>query len=172
MTAAGGGKLARRQHLLLALLAGWLVLTSPWISMLRKVPTEAGFWNYSHLVAGGTCLLVAVTYLAACARGGGWRLYFPWLAGQWSATSRDVRELVRGQIPAAEGGGLFGMIEGLALLALLAAALTGGAWFATQGSDAALEWRAFHIVAARIMVGLVVAHVVSVSLHLVELVRG
>jgi cytochrome b561 len=172
MTAVAGGNSAGRQHLLLALLAGWLVVTSPWVSMLRKVPTEAGFWNYSHLVLGLVCLVVAVTYLATCTRGGGWRLYFPWLAGEWSAASRDVRELFSGRIPAAEGGGLFGVIEGFALLALLATALTGAAWFATQGSSAALDWREFHSVAARVMAGLVVAHVVSVSLHLVELVRS
>jgi cytochrome b561 len=51
-------------------------------------------------------------------------------------------------------------------------ALTGAAWFATQGSSAALDWREAHSVAARVMAGLVVAHVVSVSLHLVELVRS
>jgi len=172
MTAAARGSLAGRQHLLLALLAGWLVVTSPWVWMLRSVPAGAGFWNYGHLVAGFACLAITVTYLAACTRAGGWRLYFPWLAGEFSAAGRDVRDLLRGQIPAAEGGGLFGVIEGLALLALLVTAVTGAAWFATQGSSAALDWRACHIVAARVMIGIVVAHVVSVSLHLVELARS
>lgn len=172
MTAAGSGTTTGRQHLVLALLAGWLVFTSPWVSMLRRVPTEAGFWNASHVVVGFFCLVVAAMYLRACSRSGGWRLYFPWLAGQWSAARKDVRGLLRGQIPAAEGGGLFGVIEGLALLALLATAVTGAVWFAVQGTNAALDWRDFHIVAARVMVGLVVAHVVSVSMHLVEMVRS
>jgi uncharacterized membrane-anchored protein len=73
--------------------------------------------------------------------------------------------------PASEGGGLFAMIEGLLLLALLAAAGTGAAWLLTQGSEAVFMWRGYHIVAARCVAGLLVLHVVAVSLHFIDLVR-
>ena len=61
--------------------------------------------------------------------------------------------LLRGRIPAAEGGGLFGLIEGLLLVLLLATAVTGAVWFAMQGSQEALAWRSHHIFAARGLVG-------------------
>jgi uncharacterized protein YggT (Ycf19 family) len=169
---AVSSQLANRQHVVLALLAAWLIITSPWVSLLRRIPGNAGFFDYSHIILGFACLLVTVTYLVACSRRGGWRLYFPWLAGQLGSAARDVRGLLRGQVPAAEGGGLFALIEGLTLLALLATGLTGAAWFALQGSGDALDWRAHHILAARIMIGLLVAHVISVAMHLVELVRN
>ena len=63
--------------------------------------------------------------------------------------ARDLGGLLRGQVPAAESGGLFGFIEGLLLAALALTALSGAAWFVTQGSSDALAWREFHIYAAR-----------------------
>jgi len=39
-----------------------------------------------------------------------------------------------------------------------------------QGTDAALAWRGHHLVASRAFIGLLVLHVVSVSLHLLEFV--
>jgi len=44
-------------------------------------------------------------------------------------------------------------------------------WFAMQGSQEALAWRSHHILAARGLVGLFVLHVVTVSLHLIDLIR-
>lgn len=79
--------------------------------------------------------------------------------------------LLLGRIPAAEGGGLFGFIEGLLLLALVATAVTGAAWFLAQGSSEALAWRASHVFAARGLIGLLALHVVTVSLHLLDFVR-
>lgn len=164
-------KLAARQHLAVALLSAWLVLTSPWIGMLRSVPREASFLDYSHVGLGFVTLAIAITYWVSCTRAGRWRLYFPWLAGQLGAVRRDARGLLRGEIPAAEGGGLFGLIEGLLLVLLLATAITGAMWFATQGSQEALAWRSQHILAARGLVAFFILHVITVSLHLIDLVR-
>ena len=164
-------KLAARQHLAVALLCTWLIATSPWIAMLRRVPRDAGFLDYSHVVLGFVALAFAISYTITCVRGGRWRLYFPWLAGQFGGVGRDLGGLLRGRIPAAEGGGLFGMIEGLLLVLLLATAITGAAWFAMQGSEAALAWRGQHIFAARGLVAFFVLHVVTVSLHLVDFIR-
>ena len=73
--------------------------------------------------------------------------------------------------PASEGGGLFATIEGLLLLALIAAAFSGALWWLGGGSESAVVWRGHHIVAARAFAVLMVIHVVAVSLHLVDLVR-
>lgn len=168
----GRDTLTGRLHLALALISTWLIVTSPWIAMYRRVTAHPGFLNGGHVVLGFSTLALAVLYLYACTRAGRWRLYFPWLAGQGGAAMRDLAGLARGVIPSAEGGGLFGMIEGLTLLALLVTALTGAAWWAAQGSTDALAWRAGHAAAAQVLIGFVVVHVVTVSLHLLELVRN
>jgi cytochrome b561 len=76
---------------------------------------------------------------------------------------------VRGRLPSAEGGGLFAVVEGLLLLCLLLVGVTGAAWFALQGDAAALACRGVHIVAARVLIGLIVAHALAVATHLLEL---
>lgn len=167
----GRDTLTGRLHLALALVSAWLVVTSPWIAMYRRVPAQPGLFNGSHVALGLATLPLAGLYLYACTREGRWRLFFPWLAGQGGAALRDLAGLARGQIPSAEGGGLFAMIEGLTLVALLVTAITGAAWWAVHGSTDALAWRAAHTVAARVLIGFIVVHVVSVSLHLLELVR-
>jgi hypothetical protein len=161
-----------RQHLGIALISIWLIGSSPWIAMLRRIPDHASWIDYAHVAVGFIGLALAIAYFLGCTRGGGWRLYFPWLSGRWRDVTRDLAGILRGRVPVAEGGGLFAMIEGLLLLALLFTALTGVAWFVTQGSVDALAWRDCHVVAARVLVGLVLAHVISVSLHLVEFVSS
>jgi hypothetical protein len=165
---AGAG---RRQHLLLALLVVWLVATSPWVHMLRQVPRNAGWLDYAHVGLGALAALLALTYFVACCRGGGWRLYFPWLSGRMGPTVRELRGLFRGELPSAEGGGLFALIEGLLLLATLATGLTGVAWLVLAGTPEAVAWRGYHILAAQGMIALLVLHVLTVSLHLLDFIR-
>lgn len=165
------GNARDRLHLLVTLLAAWLVLTSPWVSMLRRIPPEPGLLEHAHVWLGQASLLLGLAYLVDCVRGGAWRLNFPWLPGQWGGVAADLRGLLRGRLPPAEGGGLFGTIAGLTLLAFLATAVTGAAWFWNQGTPAALDWRGAHIRSAQVMIGLAVAHIVTVSLHLLDFVR-
>lgn len=160
-----------RQHLAVALLSLWLILSSPWVSMLRRIPSRAGLLDYAHVALGFLALVVGATYVWSCTRSGRWRLYFPWTPSQLAGVGRDLAGLLRGRIPAAEGGGLFGLIEGLLLALLLATAVTGAGWFLLQGSSDALAWREYHILAARGLMGLLLLHVVTVSLHLLEFLR-
>jgi cytochrome b561 len=160
--------LLNRQHAAVAVVVAWLVLTSPWLAMLRRVPAGAGFFDYAHVALGFAGLLLAATYSFFCVKAGGWRTYFPWVAGPLGPVGRDLTGLFRGRIPTAEGGGLYSLIEGLLLIAFAATALTGAAWFLANGSDAALGWREFHIVAARCLIGLVVLHIVAVASHLLD----
>jgi hypothetical protein len=164
------GRLAARQHLLLALLSAWLILTSPWVHMFRRIPRNAGFLDLAHVWLGLVALLLAVTFTFSCMRHGRWKLYFPWLVGDLGQVAGDLRGLVRREVPSAEGGGLFALIEGLLLLALLATALSGLGWLLAQGSAEAVGWRQYHILAARGMMALLVLHIVSVSLHLLDFI--
>jgi len=132
----------------------------------------AGFIDLSHVVLGLAVLPLVVVYAIACLHGGRWRLYFPWAAGAFAPVARDVAGLLRGERPMSEGGGLFSTIEGLLLLALLATAATGALWFAFAGAPEAYGWRAAHLWAARGTAVLLLLHVVAVSLHLVDLLRG
>ena len=160
-----------RQHLAVALLSLWLIGTSPWIAMFRRIPEGAGWLDYAHVVLGLLALLLAITYTRACTRQGRWKLYFPVTSRLFGGVTRDLSGVFRGEVPAAEGGGLFGLIEGALLAALLLTAASGAAWFVTQGSGDAIAWREFHLYAARGTTGLLVLHVVTVSLHLLDFLR-
>lgn len=166
-----GGPLENRQHFAVALLSLWLIVTSPWVAMLRRIPAGAGWLDYAHVGLGLATLLLAVIYAWTCTRQGRRRLYFPWTPTHIGGVGRDLRGLLHGEIPAAESGGLFGFIEGLLLVALGIAGASGAAWLLAQGTSDALAWRDCHIWAARGFIGLLVLHVVTVSLHLLDLVR-
>lgn len=159
------------QHLAVAALSLWLILTSPWVSMLRRIPTSAGWLDYAHVATGCILLVLAMTYAWSCTRDGRWQLYFPLSPSQIGGVGREFAGLFRGRVPASEGGGLFGLIEGLLLVLLIATAATGLAWLLTQGSGEALAWRGYHIVAARGLIVLLVLHVLTVATHLLDLLR-
>lgn len=161
--------LQNRLHVAVALACAWLVLTSPWVSLLRRMPRDAGFLEYAHVVVGLVGLVLALAYTFACVRGGRWRTCFPWAAGDVAPLGRDLAGLLRGRLPSAEGGGLYAVIEGLLLVALLLVAITGAGWWLAQGGSSALDWRTFHIVGARVFIVLVVLHIVAVATHLIEL---
>jgi cytochrome b561 len=149
----------------------WLLLTSRWVGMLRRIPHDAGFFTWAHVAVGFLALLLGLVYAYTCLRASRWQLYFPWAAGRLRAIGGDLAGLLRGRIPSADGGGLFAALEGLVLAALLATGLTGAAWFATQGTAHALAWRSHHVACAEVFTWLVIAHLVAVALHLVDFVR-
>jgi hypothetical protein len=122
-------RLSNPLHLAIALLVIWLIFSSPWIGMYQRMPDPPGLMNLGHVVGGFAVLAMTLVYGLACTRGGRWRLYFPWLAGDRGAIGRDISGMFRGERPMSEGGGLFAAIEGLLLLAVLLAAVTGAAWF-------------------------------------------
>lgn len=157
--------------MLVAALSAWLILTSPWVHMLRQVPRNAGFLDYAHIAVGLIVLVLAVTFTVSCLQFGRWRHYFPWLAGNFSPLGRDLRDLLRGNIPSAEGSGLFGAIKGLLLVSLLATALTGAGWLWFAGGPEAMHWRSYHVVAAQLMIIFYVLHIIAASLHLLEFIR-
>jgi len=158
-------------HLAVALAGAWLVFSSPWIGMYDRMPAEADWINQAHVVVGLAALLAGGLYALACTQGGRWREVFPWLAGGLGLVGRDIAGIFRGRMPTVEGGGLFPMIEGLLLLALLAAGATGAVWFFTQGTETAAAWRGHHILAARGFAVLMLLHFIGVALHLLDFVR-
>jgi cytochrome b561 len=158
-------------HLLVALAAAWLLLSSPWIGMYDRMPEEPDWVTLAHVVVGFLALPLGLAYAAAVVQGGRWREYFPYLGGDMGAVGRDLSGIFRGRLPTVEGGGLLPMIEGLVLLALLVSALTGAAWFLVPGTETAVALREAHILAARGFGGLLLLHLAGVALHLLDFVR-
>ncbi len=134
-----------RLHTALAVLVLWLVATSPWVSMLRRLPSGAGFFDYAHVALGWLALVLALVYAAALMRGGRWKQYVP-----------------------GKAAGITGMIEGLLLVAIVATGATGAMWFLLQGSSDVVAWRAWHILSARAFIGVGIAHVLAVASHLLD----
>lgn len=165
-------RLSGALHLTLAVACLWLLASSPWLRMVRQLPASPDFVNLAHVVLGLTVTLLLPVYLVHCSLGERRQLCFPWLTAHMDAVKRDLAGLVRGRLPAAEGGGLLAMLEGLLLLALLATALTGTGWLLVQGSQAALTWYDLHVTCARVFAGLLLLHVLGVSLHLLDFVRS
>jgi hypothetical protein len=165
-------RIANPLHGAVAIVTLWLVGSSPWVELYKQVPADAGWITRAHVWLGFAALAMAVLYVAVCARGGRWRMYFPWAGGQMGMVGRDVAGIFRGQLPSVEGGGLLALIEGLLLLALVAAGLTGALWFFTEGTSDAVGWRVWHIGAARTAAALMLLHVIGVSLHLLDFVRN
>jgi len=165
-------RLTNPVHLAVAIACTWLVASSPWVGMYHGLADATGFINLSHVVLGWATLPLGLLYLAACTLGGRWRLYFPWLAGNFGDAGRDLAGLLHGRLPGSEGGGLFATIEGLLLLTFLATALSGALWCLHPSADAAIVWRGHHVTAAHGFVALFALHGVAVSLHLLDFVRG
>ncbi len=162
---SGRESLQNRLHVATVLLCLWLFATSPWVVMLRRMPREASPLVHAHVVVGLLALGVLLGYFVVATMCGRWRSLYPWLAGDLAAVRRDAVGLFRGRLPSPEGGGLLGTLEGALLLAALLVAATGAAWFVMQGTDVALGLRAAHIVGARVLLGLAIAHGTAVALH-------
>jgi len=138
-----------RLHTALAVLALWLVATSPWVSMLRRIPSGAVFFDYAHVALGWLALVIALVYAAALMRGSRWKQYVP-----------------------GKAAGITGVIEGLLLVAIVVTGVTGAVWFLLQGSGDAIAWRGWHILSARALIGVGIAHLLAVDSHLLDLVRN
>ena len=137
-----------RLHAALAVLALWLVATSPWVSMLRRIPGGAGFFDYAHVALGWLALVIGLVYAVALLGGSRWKQYVP-----------------------GKAAGITGVIEGLLLVAIVVTGVTGAVWFLLQGSSDAIAWRGWHILSARALIGVGIAHVLAVASHLLDLVR-
>jgi len=161
----------RAQHWLAAVLSIWLIATSPWISMRRLVPQSPTFWDYAHIGLGLVLAVIAITYFITNIADAGWRRYFPWAAGNLADLKSDLNAIAKLKIPSAGGAGLFSLIQGLLLALLVATALTGVGWLVADGARSALAWREWHMLAANVFAWLLVAHVVSSMLHLLDFLR-
>ncbi|TCN88901.1 cytochrome b/b6 domain-containing protein [Shewanella fodinae] len=161
----------RLQHVLLMVLCIFLLAEGGQLVMLRALPANPGFWNLSHVWLGFVCCVVATTFFISNIIGGSWRQYFGVFVGNWQPLWHDLNGLRLGRIPAAGGVGLFSLVEGLTMVALLAVCFSGGMWFFEQGSNEALFWRSWHHSFVYLFITLLILHVVCALSHLLDLIR-
>lgn len=169
---AATDRFVRRVHALALVCTATLYVSSPWTAMLRRFPRSAGLADYVHVVAGTLALLAAIGFVVLAARGGRWRLYFPWLSGRGALVARDLAGLFRGRLPASEGGGLGSALQGFTVLAFAVAAAAGAGWFLANGGDAAPALRTMHVASAHVLGGLIVAHAATALAHVIQMARG
>lgn len=159
------------QHGLLIVLLAWLVATSPWVHLYNRIPPSPTVWVWSHLVLGVLVLVLSLSFTLTCLAGGRLRHYFPWAVGRFRPLLSDLAGLLRLRIPGNEGGGLFSIIKGLLLLALLATAITGALWLWTAGTRDAVAWRGWHLDSVRVLVVFLVLHILATVAHIIDFMR-
>ncbi|TKB50321.1 cytochrome b/b6 domain-containing protein [Ferrimonas sediminicola] len=164
-------QLMEKLHVLLALLAIWLLSTSGQVHLASRIHPNAGAWDYNHIILGAITALMSLLFLVKCCRHGQWRLYFGWCTGQLAPIIKDLKKLGSRQLPAAGSPGLLTFIEGIGLLLMAAIGLTGLAWLATQGTGMAMTWRSWHILLSEGLIWYLILHAVASFSHFLELIR-
>jgi hypothetical protein len=159
------------QHGLLILLLVWLIFTSPWVHLYNRWPASPGLWVWAHAVLGLVALALGLGFALTSALQARLPQYFPWALGRLGPLWADLRGLFRLQIPGNEGAGLFSIIKGLLLLALLATGLSGAMWLWSAGSQDAVAWRGWHTISVRVLIWALVAHVLATLAHLLDFMR-
>jgi len=159
------------QHGLLILILAWLIFSSPWVHLYNRLPDSPGLVVLAHLVLGLVALVLGLGFVLTTALQGRLSQYFPWLLARFKPLGRDLAGLIRGKLPSNEGAGLFSIIKGLLLLALLATGLSGFFWLVNVGGQDAVTWREWHIVCARVLIGMLVAHILATLVHLFDFIR-
>jgi len=159
------------QHGLLILLLAWLLFSSPWVHLYNRLPDGAGLLIWAHVILGLAALVLGLGFFLTTALQGRLGQYFPWAWGQLGPLWRDLRGVLTLRMPTNEGAGLFSIIKGLLLLALLVTGVTGAAWLLTAGSQDAVFWRGWHIVSAQCLIWALVAHILATLAHLMDFMR-
>ena len=153
-------------HAAAALLLLLLLACSPWIVMVRQWPAHPHWGDVAHLGLGLAVSALALGLAVSGVRRARWPLWLPLGAAGRARLAQDLGGLLRGRVPPSESGGLFSLFEGLLLLALLAAGLSGLAWMALQGTDLAMDVGDVHRGLAFTATALLAAHFAAVALHL------
>ncbi|WP_432395052.1 cytochrome b/b6 domain-containing protein [Shewanella glacialipiscicola] len=158
-------------HVGIVILSSLLVCTSPWIMMLRRVPDNAGLWDYLHVYLGLACTGLGIIFLINNCLQSKWRQYFGWLVGDGMQLKQDIVGLVKGKFPIAGGKGLFSAIEGIGMLLLVATGLSGLIWLLFQGTATAIELRGYHQLFAQAFIGFLVVHLLLAISHIIDFIR-
>lgn len=159
-------------HKVLILACSYLIFTSPWVFMARKLMPKTTWWNTAHVYLGLFTALLSLFFIISNLSHGKWKLFFPWLCADIKPLLTDIFNIFKGRMPMSGGCGLFSCIEGLGLIALFGTGLTGTFWFFTQGTADALFWRGIHINFAMGFIVYFIIHIICALSHLIEFLKN
>lgn len=165
-------KICKKLHLGLIFFTMFLVISSPWLFMARKLMPSSSWVNVSHVYLGLVTAILSVLFLLLHSINGRWRQFFCWLDGDISQLKADLFGLFKGRLPVAGGKGLFTTIEGLGLLALVTTGITGSLWFFYQGTADAMFWRQVHINCAYAFIGYLCVHILCAISHIWTFIKN
>lgn len=113
--------------------------------------------DWYHVYAGLGLLLLTPVFMALMLKRRHWRDLYPWLGGNLSQIKADICSLLDRQLPEAKPAGLAATVEGLGLLALFLALISGTVWLLAmlQGWSDAPDLLKLH----KALVGLIEAYV-------------
>jgi len=87
------------------------------------------YGTWLHIITGLSVIPLALIFLAAVIRQRGFKYYFPYLTGDLSQLNKDIKLLMKFQLPEPAACGLATTVQGLGLGALFLVLLSGLAWF-------------------------------------------
>ena len=86
--------------------------------------------DWYHITAGLGLVLLTPVFMALLLKRRHWQDLYPWMRGDFTQIKMDISTLVSKHLPDAKPAGLAATVEGLGLLALLLALISGASWLA------------------------------------------
>ncbi|GLP94845.1 cytochrome b/b6 domain-containing protein [Paraferrimonas sedimenticola] len=161
--------LIKRLHLLLVLVVIWLFVSAGGVKM-AKLAMSPGLWEWNHLWFGGLVTLLSVGFWLTNLAHGKWRSHYSWLVADFAQVVRDLKGLTKGRLPSAIDGGLLAWIEGIAMLLLIGAGVSGLMGYLSSGAQA-LSWYDWHTSLAWSLLWALAVHAVAALGHYIETFR-
>jgi len=117
------------------------------------------YGTWLHIITGLILIPVAITFLFVELRRHSLKYFFPYLYGEFTQLSSDIKHLFKLKLPEESDYGITGSIQGLGLGALLLVLLTGLLWFITWNAN--LSWSDDIEDLHKLLTGLVQAYMIG-----------
>jgi cytochrome b561 len=117
------------------------------------------YGTWLHIITGLFLFPVAVIFLVVELRRHGFKYYFPYLSGEFTQLSKDIRLLLKFKLPSADNYGIAAVIQGLGLGALFLVLFSGLLWFISWNAN--YSWSHDVKEVHEILTGLIQAYIIG-----------
>ncbi|MGR5132302.1 cytochrome b/b6 domain-containing protein [Vibrio alfacsensis] len=94
---------------------------------------------------------------------------YPWVSGNYHAIKEDIESVLKFELPEAKPSGLAATVEGLGILALILAVVTGSMWYLVVLTSGPSEWLlSIHKMSVTFIQVYFFGHALFALLHLVQ----